>query len=369
MEFSVPKKELLDCLNHFQSVVERRNTIPILSNIRIVSEANGKKLTLTATDLALELSETLSADVKNSGGITIPSQLFYDIIRKSPENSRISLRKDEKSDLVYVYFDESKFSIPSLPIDDFPVMDVNQLETSIEIESASFKKLIDNCKFCMGLDESRQYLNGIFLHLSKNLISTVATDGHRLSKSSLTKDYSGNFDGIIVPKKTVFEVSKILEEYDDKVILNFSKTRLKILLGSVKIITKLINSTFPDYDSVIPTTNDQIMIVDCKSFSESIDRVSTISSEKFRTVKFDISKNICVVSSFGSEKSIGTENVKVDYDGPAFSINFNSRYVLDVLNIIKEGNVKFYFSKNTAPTILEGPSLKNTLFLIMQMRA
>ena len=369
MEFSVPKKELLDCLNHFQSVVERRNTIPILSNIRIVSEANGKKLTLTATDLALELSETLSADVKNSGGITIPSQLFYDIIRKSPENSRISLRKDEKSDLVYVYFDESKFSIPSLPIDDFPVMDVNQLETSIEIESASFKNLIDNCKFCMGLDESRQYLNGIFLHLSKNLISTVATDGHRLSKSSLTKDYSGNFDGIIVPKKTVFEVSKILEEYDDKVILNFSKTRLKILLGSVKIITKLINSTFPDYDSVIPTTNDQIMIVDCKSFSESIDRVSTISSEKFRTVKFDISKNICVVSSFGSEKSIGTENVKVDYDGPAFSINFNSRYVLDVLNIIKEGNVKFYFSKNTAPTILEGPSLKNTIFLIMQMRA
>ena len=141
------------------------------------------------------------------------------------------------------------------------------------------------------------------------------------------------------------------------------------MLGSVKIITKLINSTFPDYDSVIPTTNDQIMIVDCKSFSESIDRVSTISSEKFRTVKFDISKNICVVSSFGSEKSIGTENVKVDYDGPAFSINFNSRYVLDVLNIIKEGNVKFYFSKNTAPTILEGPSLKNTLFLIMQMRA
>ena len=134
MEFSVPKKELLDCLNHFQSVVERRNTIPILSNIRIVSEANGKKLTLTATDLALELSETRSADVKNSGGITIPSQLFYAIIRKSPENSRISLRKDEKSDLVYVYFDESKFSIPSLPIDDFPVMDVNQLETSIEIE-------------------------------------------------------------------------------------------------------------------------------------------------------------------------------------------------------------------------------------------
>jgi len=148
-----------------------------------------------------------------------------------------------------------------------------------------------------------------------------------------------------------------------------SKTRLKIHLGHIKIITKLINSSFPDYESVIPTTNDQIMEVDCKSFSESIDRVSTISNEKFRTVKFDVSNNVCVVSSFGTEKSIGTENVKVGYSGPSFSINFNSRYVLDVLNIIKEGKVKFCFSKDTAPTILETPSIKNSLFLIMQMRA
>ena len=369
MEFTIPQKILLDCLNHFQSVVERRNTIPILSNIRIVSEEQSKKLVITATDLALELNESVPADIKETGGITIPSQLFFDIVRKAPESSKINFKKDEKVDLVYVSFNESKFSIPSLPVDDFPVMDVNELETTIEIESDLLKNLIDNCKFCMGLDESRQYLNGIYLHLSKNLISTVATDGHRLSKSSLTKEFSGEFEGIIIPKKTVFEISKILEEYANKIILNFSKTRLKIVLGDVKIISKLINSTFPDYESVIPTSNDQIMIVDCKSFSESIDRVSTISTEKFRTVKFDVSNNVCVVSSFGSEKSLGTENVKVDYSGPAFSINFNSRYVLDVLNIIKEGNVKFCFSKDTAPTILESGSIKNTIFLIMQMRA
>jgi len=369
MEFSIPKKKLLDCLNHFQSVVERRNTIPILSNIRIISSEKGKGLILTATDLALELNETLEANIRTTGGITIPSQLFFDIIRKAPDDSNVTLRKEEKSDLVFVLFDESKFSIPTLPIDDFPVMDINELETTIEIESTSFKNLIDNCKFCMGLDESRQYLNGIYLHLSKSLISTVATDGHRLAKCSLTKDFSGEFEGIIIPKKTVYEISKILEEYEDKVILNFSKTRLKITLGDIKIITKLINSSFPDYESVIPKENDQIMVVDCKSFSESIDRVSTISSEKFRTVKLDISNNTCVVSSFGNEKSIGTENVKVDYNGPAININFNSRYVLDVLNIVKEGKVKFYFSKDTAPTILESASIKNTIFLIMQMRA
>ena len=368
MEFSISKNILLDCLNHFQSVVEKRNTIPILSNIRIIVDQK-RGLEVTATDLAIEISESLSANITTPGGITIPSQLFYDIIRKAPDGSNITLRMDEKVDLVYIFFNESKFSIPTLPTDDFPVMDLNELESTIELESQVFKDLIDNCKFCMGLDESRQYLNGIYLHLSKNLVSTVSTDGHRLAKSSLTKDFSGEFEGIIIPKKTVFEISKILEEFEGKIILNFSKTRLKILLGDIKIITKLINSSFPDYESVIPSTNDQIMVVDCKSFSESIDRVSTISNEKFRTVKFDVSNNVCVVSSFGTEKSIGTENVKVEYSGPAFSINFNSRYVLDVLNIIKDGKVKFYFSKDTAPTILESNAIKNTLFLIMQMRA
>ena len=234
MEFSISKKNLLECLNHFQSVVEKRNTIPILSNIKlVVDETNG--LEITATDLALEVSETLSANIIKSGGITIPSQLFYDIIRKAPDSSNIELRKDEKIDLVYVAFNESRFSIPTLPVDDFPVMDLNELETQIDLESIFLKDLIDNCKFCMGLDESRQYLNGIYLHLSKNLISTVATDGHRLSKSSLTKDFSGDFDGIIIPKKTVIEISKILEEFEGKISLNFSKTRLKILLGHIKI--------------------------------------------------------------------------------------------------------------------------------------
>ena len=159
MEFSISKKNLLECLNHFQSVVEKRNTIPILSNIKvIVDEKNG--LEIAATDLALEISETLSANIVKNGGITIPSQLFYDIIRKAPESSNIELRKDEKVDLVYVAFNESRFSIPTLPVDDFPVMDLNDLETQIELESVSLKDLIDNCKFCMGLDESRQYLNG-----------------------------------------------------------------------------------------------------------------------------------------------------------------------------------------------------------------
>ena len=367
MEFSVPQNDLLDCLNHFQSVVERRNTIPILSNIKI--EAGEGFLSITATDLAMELSEKIKAKVSESGGVTVPSQLFFDIVRKAPNKSEISLKKDKKTDQIFVFFSKSKFSISTLPVDDFPEMDEENLDVELKIDSVHLASLIDNCKFCMGLDESRQYLNGIYFHLSGEVVSTVATDGHRLSKSTMKGLIDKSFDGIIIPKKTVFEISKILEEYDQKVILNFSKTRLKIIFGEIKIVSKLINSSFPDYESVIPKDNDQIMLVDCKSFSETIDRVSTISNEKFRTVKFDISENTCVVSSFGSDKSIGTESVAVEFSGSQISINFNARYILDVLSIIKTGKVKFHFSKDTAPTILEGGSVANTIFLIMQMRA
>ena len=367
MEFSVSQSSLLDCLNHFQSVVERRNTIPILSNIKIISENNN--LQISATDLAMELTEKLDAKVSEKGGITVPSQLFFDIVRKAPNNSEITLKKDKKTDQLYVFFGKSKFSLSTLPVDDFPEMDEENLNFSLELDSKEFSSLIDKCKFCMGVDESRQYLNGIYFHISGETISTVATDGHRLSKCISTQLSDQSFEGIIIPKKTVFEISKILEEFDKKIKISFSKTRLKIVMGDIKIVSKLINSSFPDYESVIPKDNDQIMIVDCKSFSETIDRVSTISNEKFRTVKFDISNNTCVVSSFGNDKSIGTESVSVEFSGSEISINFNARYILDVLNIIKTGQVKFHFSKNTAPTILESDAVKNSIFLIMQMRA
>ena len=252
------------------------------------------------------------AKVVEKGGITVPSQLFFDIVRKAPNNSEITLKKDKKTDQLYVFFGKSKFSLSTLPVDDFPEMDEENLDVNLELDSKEFSNLIDRCKFCMGVDESRQYLNGIYFHTSGETISTVATDGHRLSKCTSTQLSGQSFEGIIIPKKTVFEISKILEEFDKKIKLGFSKTRLKVILGGIKIVSKLINSSFPDYESVIPKDNDQIMIVDCKSFSETIDRVSTISNEKFRTVKFDISNNTCVVSSFGNDKSIGTESANTN---------------------------------------------------------
>ncbi len=368
MEFVIEKKKLLDCLNHFQSVVEKRNTIPILSNIKITAD-DEKSLTFTATDLALELSEKVAADVKRRGGFTVTSQLLFDLIRKAPERCNITITYDEELKNVLILFNKSKFNFPTMHIDDFPVMDNKNLDEKINLDSKELKHLIDNCKFCMGVDESRQYLNGIYFHKSNESVSTVATDGHRLSKCNLEKKINVDFQGIIIPKKSVFEISKILDEVNETVSLSFSKTRMKIEIGNLTLITKLINSTFPDYESVIPQVEDQIMLVDCKKFSETIDRVSTISNEKFRTVKFKINDNLCVVSSSGSDKSTGTESVEVDYKGPEININFNSRYILDVLSLIKDGKVSFNFSKNTSPTVLKSDSFKNVLFLIMQMRA
>ena len=248
-------------------------------------------------------------------------------------------------------------------------MDSDNLDADITLKSSDLKMLINNSKFCMGLDESRQYLNGIFLHTNGEFILAVATDGHRLSKCSVSGKLDKRFDGIIIPKKSVFEISKLLEDYNENVRISFSKTRIKLTFGNVQFVSKLINASFPDYESVIPKDNNQTMTVDCKSFSETIDRVSTISDDKLRTVKFQILNGSCTVSSFGNDKSIGTETLNVDYNGSQISINFNARYILDVLGIIKSGKVKFHFSEKTAPTIIESDSFKNNVFLIMQMRA
>ncbi len=368
MDFSVSKKNLYLCLSHFQSVVEKRNTIPILSNVRIKTFDNC--IEITATDLALEISEKIHAKINENGELTLPSQLLFDIVRKAPENSELDFREEKDSGQVFISFRNSKFSIGYLPASDFPVMENEAFENNIIINAKDLSYLINNCKFSMGVDESRQYLNGIYLHNNLNNLSSVATDGHRLSRCQLKiTEKINDFKGIIIPKKTIFEISKLLEGFDKKVELKVSKSKIQLSLDDLIITSKLLNASFPDYESVIPKTNDLIMKTDCKAFSETIDRVSTVSLEKFRTVKLEISNDLCIVSSFGQEKSAGTEQIKVKYAGPNININFNAKYILDVLNVFRVGEVSLSFSENTAPTILKSENSPNSLYLIMQMRS
>lgn len=368
MDVNVDKKKLFDALSHFQGVVEKRNTIPILSNLKL--KALEGKLEITATDLALEISESIFANINKSGELTIPSQLLYDIVRKAPEKSKIEMREESDSGQVFIFFGDSKFSLPYLPTSDFPEMQEENLENNFELDAKKFRYLINDCKFSMGLDESRLYLNGIYLHQNDQYLVSVATDGHRLSKCQVIKENSfKDFNGIIIPKKTVYEVSKLLEDFDSKVVVSFSKTKIKLNIGNIKLTSKLLNAEFPGYESVIPKNNNLIMKTDCSAFAETIDRVSTVSIEKFRTVKLDISNDLCVVSSFGQEKSAGTEQIKVKYSGPNMNINFNAKYLLDVLNIFSSGEISIEFSEKPAPTILKSSTFPDSTYLIMQMRS
>lgn len=368
MDIIVSKKKLYNSLSHFQSVVEKRNTIPILSNVKLKSYDSN--LEITATDLGLEITENILANIKKEGELTLPSQILFDIVRKAPENAEIQITEDQGLGQVFVFFGESKFSLPYLLTSDFPEMEEENLENSLVVNSEEFRYLLNDCKFSMGIDESRQYLNGIFFHHNENNLVTVATDGHRLSRCQISKNSNcKNFEGIIIPKKTVHELSKLLEDLDTEVEISFSKTKIRFVFDNIKLISKLLNANFPDYESVIPKKNDLIMKVDSSSFSETIDRVSTISLEKFRTVKLEISEDLCVVSSFGQEKSAGTEQIKVNYNGPKININFNAKYILDVLNVFKSGEIILTFSEDTSPTILKSPKKADSLYLIMQMRS
>ena len=255
MDLSVSKKIFFQSLSHFQSVVEKRNTIPILSNLKL--KAYNGSLEVTATDLALEISEKILANIKTEGELTIPSQLLFDIVRKAPEDSRIELREESESGQVFIFFGDSKFSLPYLPTSDFPEMEEENLNQSISLDSKKLSYLLNDTKFSMGVDESRQYLNGIYFHHIENKLIAVATDGHRLSKCQVICEQNfTDFEGIIIPKKTVFEITKILENVSESIKLSFSKTKIKLDLKNLILTSKLLNANFPDYESVIPKKND-----------------------------------------------------------------------------------------------------------------
>lgn len=368
MHFFVDKKSFYESLNHFQSIVEKRNTIPILANIKISAKDNNVEI--TATDLSIQLSEKINAKISEDGELTLPSQILFDIIKKIPDRNSIEIKSNKDTGKVFILFGKSKFSLSSLPANDFPEIDSENLAIKMMLSSDDLKYLLDECKFSMGSDESRQYLNGIYFHKEDKKVITVATDGHRLSKCEIYIDESiPDFDGIIIPKKTVNEISKLLEDKEDSINIELSKTKIKFDFGNLNLISKLVNSNFPDYVSVIPKANNLEMQCDSNCFYETIDRVSTISNEKFRTVKLEISENTCTVSSFGEENSIGTEQISVRYEGTKININFNARYIMDVLSILKNQDLSISFAEDTAPTIIRSKSKPNSLYLIMQMRA
>ena len=370
MRATVERSHLLKCLNHVHRVVERRNTIPILSNVLI--NADGSSLTVKATDLDLEVTETVPAEVGQAGATTVPAHILYDIVRKLPDGAEVSLDTGDGSQLA-LRSGRSNFALQVLPDTDFPDLTTGEFSKRFMLPAAALKKLIDRTQFAISTEETRYYLNGIYLHAVKigdrPVLRAVATDGHRLAQAQLDAPAGAEqMDGVIIPRKTVGELQKLVEEPEANVEIEVSETKIRITIGAVVLTSKLIDGSFPDYVRVIPQGNDKVLKVDRAEFASAVDRVSTISSERGRAIKLALSEGKMVLTVNNPDSGSATEELGVDYSAEALEIGFNSRYLLDVAGQLETGAAEFRFADSGSPTLVNDEGEVDALYVLMPMR-
>jgi len=371
MKATIERATLLRCLSHVQSVVERRNTIPILSNVLIEADSDGT-LKIMATDLDLQVIENLSAvSVETPGAITVSAHLLFDIARKLPDGSQVSL--DAADNKMLVKAGRSRFTLPTLPRDDFPVIVEGDLPTSFEIPAATLAQLVDRTRFAISTEETRYYLNGIFVHVLDEDLKAAATDGHRLARYTIKRpDGAEGMPDIIIPRKCVAELRKLLEEaLDTNVEIDLSATKIRFTLGGengVVLTSKLIDGTFPDYTRVIPTGNDKLLKVDPRSFFEGVDRVATIATEKTRAVKMAVDKDKVTLSVTSPDNGNAAEELAAEYASEEMEIGFNANYLKDILSQLEGDKVEIHLADAGAPTLIRQDENSPSLYVLMPMR-
>jgi DNA polymerase-3 subunit beta len=371
MRLSIDKPSLVKALTHVASVVERRNTIPILSNVLLSAAKN--ELKLTATDLDIELVETVPCKAKGEGATTVPAHMFHDIVRKLPDGSDIELTRDGEQGRLTIACGHARFSLQTLPADDFPSLSVEDLGHAFSLPAKDLKRLIEKTRFAISTEETRYYLNGIYLHAVKSdgkaLLRAVATDGHRLAQVELPLP-SGAKDmpGVIVPRKTVAELARFAEDSDGDIRIELSPAKIRISGPRVVLTSKLIDGTFPDYERVIPQNNDKRMEVDNAAFAQAVDRVSTLSSDKGRAVKLSLSEGKLVLSVNNPDSGSATEELSVDYAYDPLEIGFNARYLLDISGQLESGTAEFSLADPGSPTMVRDSKDNSALYVLMPMR-
>jgi DNA polymerase-3 subunit beta len=366
MKATIERAVLLKSLGHVQSVVERRNTIPILSNVLMEAREDGS-LRLMATDLDLQVDESVPANVEQSGATTVSAHTFFDIVRKLPEGSQVELTAAEGK--MQVVAARSRFNLSTLPRDDFPVIAEGDLPTRFELPAATLREIIEKTRFAISSEETRYYLMGIFIHVVDDQMRAAATDGHRLARVTVPRpDGADGMPDVIVPRKAVQELYRLLEELEGTVEISLSPTKIRFGLGSAILTSKLIDGTFPDYNRVIPTANDKLLKLDPKSFSAGVDRVSTIASEKTRAVKMSVDRDKVTLSVTSPENGVATEELPADYGNDGLEIGFNAKYLLDILGEIDGDTVEVHLADAAAPTLLRENDKSNALYVLMPMR-
>ena len=374
MKATIERATLLRCLSHVQSVVERRNTIPILSNV-LIEAGEGGTVKVTATDLDLQVVENMSAaSVESAGAVTVSAHLLFDIARKLPDGSQVSLETAENR--MDVKAGRSRFKLPTLPRDDFPVIVEGDLPTSFELPSKTLAELIDRTRFAISTEETRYYLNGIFLHVSdedRPVLKAAATDGHRLARFTLPRpDGAEGMPDVIVPRKAVGELRKLLEEKGEGAVqIDLSASKIRFTLGGeggVVLTSKLIDGTFPDYSRVIPTANDKLLKLDPRSFFEGVDRVATIATEKTRAVKRGLDKDRVTLTVTSPDNGTAAEELPAEYSADGFEIGFNASYLKDILGQIDSDTVELHLADAGAPTLIRKDDKSPALYVLMPMR-
>ncbi len=369
---SITRNALLSALSHVQSVVEKRGTIPILSNIRL--DAQEGKVELTATDMELAVVDRAPAEITESGSTTIPAHMLYDIVRKLPDDAEIALEEDVANHKIAIRSGKSRFSLSTLPVDEFPAIAEGDLPHSFILTREECRALVEKTRFAMSTEETRYYLNGVYLHAADQggtqVLRAVATDGHRLSRVEIAlPSGAAGMPGVIIPRKAINELCKLLEEDIKEIKISLSDTKIRFVCGDVILVSKLIDGTFPDYGRVIPENNEHTLEVGAVALAKAVDRVSVIASDKARGVKLAINKEQVTLTTTSNDQNSGEEQIDASFNAPdSLSIGFNSRYLMDVLGQIESNMAHFQLQDTNAPAIITDPEDPAALYVVMPMR-
>tara|TARA_S200000501_G_scaffold351548_1_gene369512 strand:- start:664 stop:1776 length:1113 start_codon:yes stop_codon:yes gene_type:complete len=369
MKFSVNQHDLQQALGYCQGVIEKRSTLPILSNILL--DAKDSKLTITATDLDLIFVHQIKdVEIINEGKTTTTSSIMYDIVRKFSSGKKINLTLNEEKKL-HLESEKSIFNLNCINSSEFPITDENFNDNKFSVHSKKFLKLLNKCKFSLSNDETRHYLSGIYLHQTefddKNYLTAAATDSHRMSISKIRLENKINFEPIILPKKTIFQLCSLLDNYDGEIKISNLKSKIKFELDNSILISKLIDGKFPNYVQVIPKNNQKKLEIELKSFLGSVDRVASVSLDKKDGVKFNLSKDTLDLSVNNANSGDGKETLIVKFEHN-LEISFNSRYLIDVASQLDGEKIELYFNDTGSPALIKDPGDFDSIFVVMPMK-
>ena len=371
MKVTIERATLLKALSHVQSVVERRNTIPILSNV--LMNADSGTLALTATDLDIEIVEKVPADVEAAGAITASAVTLFDIVKKLPDGAQISLDSMKEEGRLFIAAGTSHFELAVLPDQDFPTLSPDEADRSFAMPTADLRRLIDKTRFAMSQEETRYYLNGIYLHASTDgdfpSFRAVATDGHRLARLDAPLPVGADdIPGVIVPRKAVLELRRLLDDANEEVAVAISASRIRFAFDDIVLTSKLIDGKFPDYSRVIPTENENEMRLNNADFRRAVDRVSTVSADKTRSIKLSMAEDRLTLLVNNPETGSATEELSVDYSQSPLDIGFNAKYLLDIADQVDGEMAVLRFADAASPTLVQDAEDPQAIYVLMPLR-